>query len=99
MPSQPKIVDRPLSALDVIYGRRSVRAYTSRAMEKSTVRGLLDAAVQAPTAMHEQPWLFVVVQDHDVLGRLSDQVKAAWVEAPIPESVRPAAAPSDLHGE
>jgi len=99
MTSQAKFAERPLSALDVIYGRRSVRAYTPQALERSTVRGLLDAAVQAPTAMHEQPWLFVVVQDRHVLTRLSDYVKATWVEDAIPEAERAAAPRSDLHGE
>jgi nitroreductase len=66
---------RPLSALDVIYGRRSVRSYGAQPLEASTVRGLLDAAVQAPTAMLEQPWLFVVVQDRWLLKHISDCAK------------------------
>jgi nitroreductase len=67
--------ERPLSALDVIYGRRSVRSYGAQPLEASTVRGLLDAAVQAPTAMLEQPGLFVVVQDRWLLRRISDCAK------------------------
>ena len=69
----------PVSALDAIYGRRSVRSFTSQKLEKTTVRALLDAAVQAPTAMHEQPWVFVVIQDAQLLTMLSDRVKAAWM--------------------
>jgi nitroreductase len=94
-----KTPERPLSALDAIYGRRSVRSYTSFALEKSTVRALLDAAVQAPTAMHEQPWLFVVVQDDHMLKRLSDKVKATWAESSIPESQRHVAQGSHVHAE
>ena len=92
------VLERPLSALDAIYGRRSVRSYTPYKLEKSTVRALVDAAVQAPTAMHEQPWLFVVVQDREMLERLSDHVKATWAQEAIPKSIRHAAG-SDLHGE
>jgi nitroreductase len=58
-----KLLERPLSALDAIYTRRSVRSYTSQRIDASTVRALLDAAVQSPTAMLEQPRAFVVVQD------------------------------------
>jgi nitroreductase len=46
---------------------------------------LLDAAVQAPTAMLEQPWTFAVVQDPERLRRLSDRAKVMWVgEASTP---------------
>jgi nitroreductase len=85
--------------LDVIYGRRSVRAYTPQTLERSTVRGLLDAAVQAPSAMHAQPWLFVVVQDHHMLRRLSDDVKATWAEKAIAGSPGNVMRRSNLHGE
>jgi nitroreductase len=70
-----KTLERPLSALDAIYTRRSVREYQPVRIEPSTVRGLLDAAVQAPTLIHPQPWLFAVVQDPAVLRRLADHVK------------------------
>ena len=55
----------PLSALDAIFMRRSVRAYTEQTLDESTIRALLDAAVQAPTAMHTEPWAFVIVQDRN----------------------------------
>src|SRR5512146_2180876 len=55
-----KFAERPLSALDAIYVRRSVRSYTSERLDRSTVEALLDAAIQAPTAMHEEPWTFAV---------------------------------------
>lgn len=74
----PKHVERPLSALDAIFSRRSVRAYTRAALDEATVRALLDAAVQAPTAVHEEPWAFAVIQDVHALKRYSDVAKAMW---------------------
>jgi nitroreductase len=91
------VKERPLSALDVIYGRRSVRSYTPETLERSTLRGLLDAAVQAPTAMHQQPWLFVVVQNRQTLARLSDQVKARWASEAIPSAARGGGGAPGLH--
>jgi nitroreductase len=70
---------RPLSAFDVIFTRRSIRSYTGETIDADAVRALLDAAVQAPTAMHSEPWLFVVIQDAAVLKRYSDQAKASWL--------------------
>jgi nitroreductase len=70
--------ERPLSALDVIFMRRSVRAYTTQPLDEPTIRALLDAAVQAPTAMHTEQWAFVVVQDRATLKRISDRAKRSW---------------------
>lgn len=71
--------ERPLSALDVIFTRRSVRAYTPQKLDAPTVRGLLDAAAQAPTALHAEPWAFVIIQDAKTLKRYSDRAKASWI--------------------
>jgi nitroreductase len=75
MPMIQHSVERPLTALDAIFTRRSIRAYTRQPVDEATIRALLDAAVQAPTAMHEEPWAFVVVQDAATLKRLSDRAK------------------------
>ena len=61
--------------LDFIYRRRSVRSYLPDEVGEPAIRALLDAAVHAPTAMHLEPWAFVVVQDRVVLERLSDRAK------------------------
>jgi nitroreductase len=69
-----------LSALDVIYSRRSVRAYTQEKVPESTVRSLIDAAVQAPTALGTPSSSFVVVQNQRSLARLSELSKTLWGE-------------------
>jgi nitroreductase len=70
----------PLSALDTIFMRRSIRAFAPDRLSEETVRSLLDAAVQAPTAMHMEPWAFVVIQDRATLKRLSDRAKGSWAD-------------------
>jgi nitroreductase len=67
-----------LSALDVIYSRRSVRAYTPEQVAESTVRALIDAAVQAPAALGSPALSFVVVQNPQRLARLAEISKALW---------------------
>jgi nitroreductase len=64
-----------MSAMDAILHRRAVRDYSPRKIEQTVIRLLLDAAVHAPTAMHEEAWAFVVIQDKDLLKRLSDDLK------------------------
>lgn len=65
----------PMSVLDAINARRSVRAYTPETLDRATVDALLAAAVRAPTAMREEPWLFAVIQNTGTLKRLSDRAK------------------------
>jgi nitroreductase len=74
----------PLSTLDAIFTRRSVRTYQHRKIDDDTVRALLDAAVQAPTAVHMEPWAFVIVQDDTLLKHLSDAAKASWINESKP---------------
>jgi nitroreductase len=69
-----------LSALDVIYSRRSVRAFTAERVPQSTVRALLDAAVQAPSTLGGHSVSFVVVQDHRRLERLCELAKTTWLK-------------------
>lgn len=74
----PKAMPKPKSALsvmDAIYERHSTRAYTPEPVDKAAIKILLSAAVHAPTAMHEEPWAFAVIQDKHILNRLSDRAK------------------------
>lgn len=64
-----------MTVRDAIYGRCSVRAYAPEQIDHLTLSTLLAAAVRAPTAMHGEPWQFVIIQDADVLKRLSDRAK------------------------
>ncbi len=68
------------NVFEAILARHSVRTYTPDVLDRDTVQTLLEAAVRAPTAMHEEPWAFVVVQDHALLQRLSDLAKPIFVE-------------------
>jgi nitroreductase len=67
--------ERERGTLDTIYHRRAVRSYRPDKLDESTIRTLLEAAVQAPTAMHTEPWAFVVVQNTALLARLSQRAK------------------------
>lgn len=61
---------------EAIYGRRSVREYTARPIDEPTVRQLIDAAQQAPSAMNQQPWRFTVIENAAVLDEVSRNAKA-----------------------
>ena len=59
-----------------------------KTIDQAVIHTLLDAAVHAPTAMHEEPWSFAVIQDKNLLNRLSESAK---------ERVRSEAQGSDSH--
>lgn len=69
------IIEVEMSLYEAILARRSVRSYTTKKLEKGTISSLLEAAIHAPTAMHSEPWGFVVIQDQQLLNSLSDKVK------------------------
>jgi nitroreductase len=64
--------------MEAIHERRSVRFYSPKRLEPAAIRTLLDAAVWAPTAVHEEPWAFVIVQDMAALKSLSDRAKTIF---------------------
>jgi len=75
--AQPKA---SMTVMDAINKRRSVRAYLPQKIDRATIQILLAAAVRAPTAVHEEPWAFVIVQDTSMLKRLSDRAKPLFAE-------------------
>ena len=55
---------------EAIYGRRAVREFTTEPVEEAALRRLVDAAIQAPSAVNQQPWLFTIVRDKELLARV-----------------------------
>ena len=60
---------------EAIYTRRSVREFTVEPVDDKIIRELIDAAVQAPSAVNQQPCSFCVVRDKKVLARISREAK------------------------
>ena len=71
---------RGKNIFEAILARRTVRSYLPDKVSKNAIQTLLEAAVRAPTAMHEEPWAFVVVQNRQILKQLSDRAKPIFVE-------------------
>ena len=61
---------------EAIYTRRAVREFTAEAVGDEALRQLIDAAVQAPSAVNQQPWSFCVVRDKLLLAQISGEAKA-----------------------
>jgi nitroreductase len=61
---------------EAIYTRRATRIYTRRSITEPILRHLIDAAIQAPSAVNRQAWAFCVVRDQATLDRASQASKA-----------------------
>jgi len=57
--------------MDVILSRRSIRQYMDKPIEEDKIRYLIEAAMSAPSAHNEQPWVFVVIDDKNLLTRIT----------------------------
>jgi len=64
-----------MDLLEAIYSRRAVREFTDEPVDEKTLRQLIDAAIQAPSAVNQQPWSFSVVLDKALLGQISREAK------------------------
>ena len=61
---------------EAIYTRRSVRDFTADPVDEKTLTELIDAAIQAPSAVNQQPCSFCVVRDKALLTKISREAKA-----------------------
>lgn len=59
-----------MEAMEAILGRRSIRKYTTQPISEGTIRKLLDAGMNAPSAGNEQPWEFILIDDRKILDAI-----------------------------
>ena len=55
----------------LIKSRRSTRKFTDRLLNPDQVEMILKAALMAPASKRKNPWQFVVVEDKEMLAKLS----------------------------
>ena len=90
-----------MELMETIYNRRSVRFYTEETVDKDTIEELIKAGIQAPSAMNVQPWAFAVIQDKELLQKISDETKvcllASLSERPYLECYRQLFSDPEFH--
>ncbi len=77
-------------------GRRTIREYSSREVDKDVIEDCIRAASTAPSGAHKQPWHFAVVSDPKVKSKIrvaaekeehefySGRAGDEWIEALLP---------------
>ena len=61
-----------MKTLDCILSRRSIRSYHSgKQVSSADLESILQAGLNAPSAMNKQPWEFVVITDQKILENIT----------------------------
>ncbi len=67
--------------LNNIKNRRSIRSFKSEQINDSELQMILDAAVEAPSAMNQQKWHFTVIQNKNLLEWMVKTIKEKIVNS------------------
>lgn len=60
---------------EFFYGRRSVRRFSDKPIERPIIERLMQLATSAPSASNKQPWRFVIVRDRAVISAMASAVR------------------------
>lgn len=81
MISNEGVVEMENDVLKVIRNRRSTRKYKEEQITEEELQVLLDAGIQAPSAVNAQPWYFTVVQNKEMINYISYKAKEVMRES------------------
>lgn len=57
--------------IELVRKRRSIRAYTPEPVDRQSLDVLVETLLRAPSSRNINPWQFIVVDDRDLLKKLS----------------------------
>ena len=61
-----------MDTLKAISTRRSIRKYQPDPISDETINKLLEAGMNAPSALDQQPWHFLVIRDKETLAQMPE---------------------------
>lgn len=65
---------------ELLLKRRSIRDFKDKRVPLKIVNEIIEDSIKAPNSQNLQPWSFIIVQDKDLMKKLSDSSKAAMIE-------------------
>lgn len=60
-----------LSLLSLLKKRRSIRVFKEKKVELEKIQEIIEAALLSPSSKNNNPWKFIVVEDKEILTKLS----------------------------
>jgi len=73
--------------LAAVQGRRTIRNYTSKEVEKGLLDAVLEAGRWAPSGKNGQPWRFIVIGDREIKEALSQCTRYGSIIAQAPVAI------------
>jgi len=64
---------------DLLKTRRAVRSYRDKDVPLDLLKEIIQDACLAPSGGNRQPWRFIIVNDRDTIGRLSEESRTNLV--------------------
>lgn len=61
--------------LQLLKKRRSIRKYQNRRVEKDLIYQIIEAALLSPSSKDNNPWKFILIDNHEILTELSKAKK------------------------
>ena len=68
---------------ELLIKRRSIRDFEDKEVPLDLVKEIINESILAPNGCNAQPWSFIIVKNKDVIKRISDSSKSAfldWIE-------------------
>ncbi len=64
---------------ELLEKRRSVREFEDKEVSIDLIKEIINDSIKAPNASHRQPWSFIVVNNKDMMKRISDASKKTLI--------------------
>ena len=81
--------------MSLLLERKSIRQFTDKVIEKELIDKILKSAMQAPSAHNQQPWEFIVVDNRELLDKLSLASTSAWMLKNVNIAIVPLIIPTE----
>lgn len=69
--------------LKAIKNRRSIRKFKNNQITKEELNAIVQSAIYAPTGHNDQPWHFTIIQNKEVLNKISEVANKAMKNSEI----------------
>ena len=69
--------------LQLIRNRRSIRQFKKEQVKDEEIQAIMEAAIYAPNAMNQQKWHFAVIQNKEMLTRITSIIKGNMLHSGI----------------
>jgi nitroreductase len=70
--------------IETIKKRRSIRKYKEKQIEPEKIEAIIESGLYAPSGHNKQPWHFTVLQNKELIDKISDGTKERLRDSEIP---------------